>query len=1248
MKTIHRRSLAGWVLPCAVLGAFAAIAAWSSSSFASASPPAATSADVSALRPPPNGPRRLDPTSPTGVGSGLHALVGATVHTEPGTSIANATVLIRNGRIESVGDAAAPAGYRVHDCAGLHIYPGFIDAFVEVDAPRPDPNSPGVHWSPHVMPQRSVLDGATGARADDGFGAPPIDDRTAEQLRKMGFVAAGLSPRGGLIRGRAAAVSLGKIDREPSAEPPPVYERYAYMTVGLDRGGGGGGRREGRSDEVRWSAYPGSQMGAIALIRQTMLDTMWRGAGEGIRSDDWIKGPKDAIAALWPMRRESAAAGSTSGVDGWVPLAFDVADELEALRAIKIGREFDRGVVVIGSGREFRRLESLQHEAQRDDRFLQTVVLPLNFPQRPRVDTLGKADSVDLQALMDWEQGPTNPRRLDAAGVRVALTTSKVPDKAGGRNAFWKRLAEAVKHGLPKDRAMAMLTTHPAMVLGVSDRLGMVKPGFVASLVVADGDLFDHAPDRDPKAHKPVKVLEVWIDGRRHEIEPRKKHELEGTWTIEFTQGVMASPGALFLEIDDDGGVKVVKEVADAQPKQADGAAEPEPGAKADEPAKPTRQESKARDVKLVADRLTFVFEHEPFGTPGVFRCEAIVETDSSTGERVMHGLTVRASEEVMHWTAKRKAPAEPAPAEPASPERPGDAPPGADDKKKENDRGTPETDDIAAIPARLLTPHVAHGREAYPEQRHVLIIGGTVWTCDDNDRVIEDGVVRIHNGKVVFVGTRGEWADVAARARFDSPWDEVDAAGKHVTPGLIDAHSHTGISKGVNEAGQAVTAEVRIGDVTDPDSISWYRQLAGGTTTVNSMHGSANPIGGQTQTNKIRWGVEHPDGMHMEGAKPGIKFALGENVKQSNWGDNNRTRYPQTRMGVETIIRDRFTAAREYAGAIRTERVRDERARTAGQHRWPAGPRPDLELDALAEILAGERLVHCHSYRQDEILMLARLAKEFGFRIGSYQHGLECYKVADDVREAAIGASLFTDWWAFKMEVQDAIPHAGPILHDRGVVLSFNSDSDELARRMNGEAAKGVKYSSTESPISPATALRFVTINPAKQLGIEGRVGSIESGKDADVVIWSGPPLSSLSRCERTYIDGRLMFSLDDDRAMRERIARERARLIQKVLAQEAREKGAGRAGGAGAGDRRGRRGGPGTPGPDSDPAGEPDEEAEEAPPEFARSGRGSLMQRMNDHAAVVRREHYLHLLQRGLDPRFARCGDCGLIMGW
>ncbi len=338
----------------------------------------------------------------------------------------------------------------------------------------------------------------------------------------------------------------------------------------------------------------------------------------------------------------------------------------------------------------------------------------------------------------------------------------------------------------------------------------------------------------------------------------------------------------------------------------------------------------------------------------------------------------------------------------------------------------------------------------------------------------------------------------------------------------------------GVNEATQAVTAEVRIGDFIDASDITIYRQLAGGLTMANVLHGSANPIGGQNQVIKLRWGGWYDDLKYKE-APAGIKFALGENVKQSNWGEDAKTRYPQTRMGVEQIFRDRFHAAKRYSAAMKS--WNDE----------PKGlpPRRDLELDALSEILDGKRWIHCHSYRQDEILGLLRVLEENKITIGSLQHILEGYKVADAIAKHGATASSFSDWWAYKFEVIDSIPYNGALMHQQGIVVSFNSDDAELGRHMNHEAAKAMKYGG----VNPMEALQFVTLNPAKQLRIDHRVGSLEVGKDADIAVWSGSPLSPMSRCEQTWIDGRKYFDREQDKADRKRDAALHAALVQKVM---------------------------------------------------------------------------------------------------
>jgi imidazolonepropionase-like amidohydrolase len=443
--------------------------------------------------------------------------------------------------------------------------------------------------------------------------------------------------------------------------------------------------------------------------------------------------------------------------------------------------------------------------------------------------------------------------------------------------------------------------------------------------------------------------------------------------------------------------------------------------------------------------------------------------------------------------------------------------------------RGGPSADDVPFIapPEELNHPLGEYGRLEPAKQQNVLITNATIWT-GGTQGIIQQGSMLVVEGKIKYVG------GVADIDTFSEVLT-IDAQGKHITPGLIDCHSHTGISGGVNEGTQANTAEVRIGDCIDPDDIDFYRQLAGGLVAANQLHGSANPIGGQNSVIKLKWGSPASE-FPIEDAIPGIKFALGENVKRSSG------RYPNTRMGVETFIRDAFTAAKEY----KAKRERYD-ALPASERASTMPPQRDLELETLVEILDRKRLVHCHSYRQDEILMLIRLADSFGFTIGTFQHVLEGYKVADAIAKHGAGASSFSDWWAYKVEVMDAIPYNGSLMTEVGVLVSFNSDSDELARRMNTEASKAVRYGN----LPPEEALKFVTINPAKQLRIDDRTGSLEVGKDADFAIWSGDPLSTYSRCEQTWIEGARYFSLEEDLKAREDIQRERTRIIQKILTQ-------------------------------------------------------------------------------------------------
>ncbi|MEO6223466.1 MAG: amidohydrolase family protein, partial [Vicinamibacterales bacterium] len=365
-----------------------------------------------------------------------------------------------------------------------------------------------------------------------------------------------------------------------------------------------------------------------------------------------------------------------------------------------------------------------------------------------------------------------------------------------------------------------------------------------------------------------------------------------------------------------------------------------------------------------------------------------------------------------------------------------------------------------------------------------------------------------------------------------------VDGTGKFVTPGLIDAHSHIG-NDAINEGATAVSSMTDMGQVLNPTNIAIQRDVAGGVTTANILHGSANPIGGGSVTIKLRWGVEKGDDLIFQGAMPGIKFALGENPKRQGGGagglqGNGPARYPATRQGVEFVIRDAFTRAKRY----QKDWAAYNAAVKAGQTIIP--PRRDLQLDALVEVLEGKRLVHAHSYRADEILMLIRLADEMGFKVATFQHVLEGYKVAKEIAAHGAGASTFSDWWGYKIEAEDAIPGNAGLMTHKGVNVSINSDSAEHARRLNTEAAKSVRW----GDVSDDQAMAMVTLNPAKQLRIDNRVGTLDVGKDGDVVIWNNHPLSTFAIVEQTYIDGRVYYDRVADVARAAEAVKQRAAL--------------------------------------------------------------------------------------------------------
>lgn len=418
------------------------------------------------------------------------------------------------------------------------------------------------------------------------------------------------------------------------------------------------------------------------------------------------------------------------------------------------------------------------------------------------------------------------------------------------------------------------------------------------------------------------------------------------------------------------------------------------------------------------------------------------------------------------------------------------------------------------------MYPFTAYGaaENAIPTQGTYLIKNATVWTSE-KDGKLEGTDVLVKAGKIARVGKN--LSDASATV--------IDGTGKHLTAGIIDEHSHIA-SASTNEGAQSVTSEVRMGDNLDPDDINIYRQLSGGVTTSHILHGSANTIGGQTQLIKLRWGTDD-EGLKFKGADPFIKFALGENVKRTSSSNNNR--FPDTRMGVEQVLTDAFSRAVAYEKALKAD---------------PKGTRRDLELDALVEIMNKKRYITCHSYVQNEITATMRVAEKFGFRINTFTHILEGYKVADKMKEHGAAASTFSDWWAYKVEVTDAIPYNAYIMNKVGLNVAINSDDAEMARRLNQEAAKSVKYGG----LSEEEALKMVTINPAKMLHVDDKVGSIKVGKDADLVLWSDHPLSIYAKAEKTMVDGIIYFDREKDAAMRKQVLAERMRLINKMVGEK------------------------------------------------------------------------------------------------
>ncbi|MCX6140669.1 MAG: amidohydrolase family protein [Candidatus Kapabacteria bacterium] len=948
------------------------------------------------------------------------AYVNCTAVPQPGTRIDSAVIIIRDERIVAIGKGlAVPAGADVRDLHGAWVYAGFVESYCDVQSlmgsgkstsppsmmneEDEDPNTPpaqGAHyWNQAVRPERRITD------------AFKISNEAALEWQKQGFCAAAVASHDGIFRGSASTVLLRGGPAAKTIISENAYQALAFM--------------KGSSK----TPYPSSQMGSIALIRQAFYDADWYGKAQTASSRGTLSTPPEVNISLQALR---------DALDAKQHFVAETIDEHDILRWQRIAAEFKVSMSFKGSGHEYRR-PSILASAKPD------IILPLVFPDAPDVRDPVSAREVGLSELIAWYWAADNARIVDSLGCHFAFTTDGLKD----RSQFLSRVRLCVERGLDSSKALAAITTEPARMAGISDRVGKIEKGFYANLVITTKPLFAEGSE----------IRVVVVAGAENVLSRPTEIDTRGHWT--FTSSALPAGKPLRISIT----------------------------GTADQPSMEAKRDSTTIPsmIKITGRRAAISLTLDTLGVKGSVRTSIEIDSILISGDLVM------ADGSVSPFNMRRDSTLKPTPV-------------------------PPRPIAIARRPLPQISPLGPFGLPSAPKQLNVVLKNATVWTCGPRG-ILENTDVLLRGGVIAGIG-KGLTGDTT-----------IDCTGKHITPGIIDEHSHIAISRGVNEGTHAVTTEVRIGDVVDPDDVNIYRQLAGGVTASHLLHGSANPMGGQLQFIKLRWGAD-AEGLKVEGAAPTVKFALGENVKQSNWGDKAVVRYPQTRMGVEQIMRDAFRTAREY-----------ERELSANDPSKPV--RRDLQMDALVEILNSKRNIHCHSYVQSEILMLMRLTEEFGFRVHTFTHILEGYKVAKEMAKHGASASSFSDWWAYKFEVYDAIPQNPAILHENKVLVSINSDDAEMARRLNQEAAKSVKY----GDVSEEDAMKFVTINAAKQMAVDTRTGSIEDNKDGDVVVWSGNPLSNMSRVERTFVEGRMYFARDVDAGLRGRDAELRRYLEQEAL---------------------------------------------------------------------------------------------------
>jgi imidazolonepropionase-like amidohydrolase len=959
------------------------------------------------------------------VRSGQYAFTNATIVVNATQTITNGTLVIKDGKIESVGTGTVPKGYVTVDLKGKFIYPGLVDAYTTYgipEAPRsaagggfggfgrasvPVSSKPGPYgWNEAIRPDVNVKN------------MFHVNTTRAEEYKRNGFTAVQSLVQDGIARGTSAVLSLADARDNEVIIKDEAAAHYSF------------------SKGTAATNYPSSLMGSIALLRQTYYDAQW------------YKGQsKEYNISLGEFNRTQT-----------LPQIFEVGDVQSILRADKIAKEFGKQYIYKTDGQEYQRIDVIKA-------LNASFIIPLNFPAAFDVEDALDARNISYAQMKNWELAPTNPAALEKAGVRFALTTNGLTNARD----FWANLRTAITNGLSEKQALMSLTEIPAAMLGVSDKVGTLAKGKLANFIITSAGLF--------KADNVI--YETWVQGEKYTVSKMDVSDLRGTYSLSgsglanTSLVIGGTPGAYTANINRTG-------------------------------ADSTRTTGTiVRTGDLV--NLYFDLKNKPSGN---IRLNGYI---TSLSPVTMRGSGILPDGGNVNWTATYT----------------GTAPAGGRGARGgAGAAGNTSQTAQAPVVGPVVYPFVAFGNTEVPKAETTLFKNATVWT-NEKEGILQNADVLIENGKIKAVGKNLS----AGGAKV------IDATGKHISAGIVDEHSHIAASNGINEGTQSVTSEVRIADVIDAEDINIYRQLAGGVTTSHILHGSANAIGGQTQLMKHRWGVM-PEQLKFEGSDGFIKFALGENVTQKNrtqqFGDAN-VRFPQTRMGVEQVYVDAFTRAKEYKAS------RAAKGSTT---------RRDLELDALVEILDGKRFITCHSYVQSEINMLMHVADSMGFKINTFTHILEGYKVADGMQKRKIAGSTFSDWWAYKYEVAEAIPYNGKLMHEVGVLTGFNSDDEEMARRLNQEAAKAVTYGN----MSQEDALKLVTLNPSKMLHVDNRIGSLKAGKDADLVLWSANPLSIYAVAEKTYVDGIPYWDYAKDAERQKVLKADEGRIIQKMIESKGR----------------------------------------------------------------------------------------------